>query len=60
MKNLLLTISLIFVFDGCSGKTQINPISGEQDGSLFERDFYNQKKINEALNQKFKASFIFF
>ena len=54
MKNLLLTISLIFVFVGCSGKTQINPISGEQDGSLFERDFYNQKKINEALNQKFK------
>lgn len=54
MKNIFFTILLIVFFTGCSGKTQINPITGEQDSSLFEKDFYNQKKINEALNQKFK------
>ncbi len=48
MKNILFTISLIVFFAGCSSKTQINPITGEQDSSLFEKDFYNQKKINEA------------
>ena len=54
MRNTSIILLLTIFFVGCSGKTQINPVSGEQEGSLFEKDFYNQKKINEALNQKFK------
>lgn len=52
MKKILLIIYISFFIVGCSGKTQINPTESQE--SIFETDFYNKKKYNEALNEKFK------